>query len=141
MAADKWDALLKDLRSSLHDVAIIVSDDGPDGRLYPFAQADFHPTDEAGTPMSLACLGAIQLLLSYGDGHARWELGWADEDVKFVKDVVRAVCTGNSKEVQGLGRIYVEVSLPDGSTVKTSTYDFPSGLVSRPGWKKRERKG
>jgi hypothetical protein len=140
MVAEKWDALLKDLRSSLHDVAIIVSDDGPGGRSYPFAQADFHPTDGAGTPMSLACLGAVQLLLSYGDGRARWELGWTDEDVTFVKDVVRAVCTGNSKEVQGPGRVHVEVSLLDGSTVRTSTYEFPSGLVPRPGWKNRERK-
>ena len=75
MIAEKWDALLIDLRSALHDVATIASDVGPDGR-------------------------------------ARWELDWSDEDVKFVKDVVRAVCTGKSKEVHAPGRIHVEVSLP-----------------------------
>jgi hypothetical protein len=32
MVGEKWAALLKDLQSSLHDVATIVSDDGPDGR-------------------------------------------------------------------------------------------------------------
>ena len=112
MVGEKWDALLEELRSSLHDVAIIVGDDGPDGRSHPFAQADFQPTGDQGKPMTVACLGAIELLLFYGDGRARWELDWADEDVKFVKDVVRAVCTGNSKEVHAPGRIHVEVSLP-----------------------------
>ena len=136
MVGEKWDALLKDLQCSLHDVAIIVSDDGPDGRSFPFAQTDFHAKDDAGTRMSLACIGELELLLSYGDGRARWELDWTDEDVQFVKDVVRAVCTGNSKEVQALGRIHVEVSLPDGPTVKTNTYEFPFGLIPLPGWKK-----
>jgi hypothetical protein len=40
---------------------------------------------------------------------------------KFVKDVGRAACTGNSREVRAPGRTHVEVLLPDGSTVKTST--------------------
>ena len=137
MADEKWDALLRDLRSSLHDVATIISNDVPGGRPYGFVQADFHPTDEAGTRMSLVCLGATELLLSYGDGPARWELDWADEDVKFIKDVVWAVCTGNSKEIHGPGRVHVEVFLPNGSAVKTSTYEFPGGLVPLPGWKKR----
>lgn len=136
MIAEKWDALLIDLRSALHDVATIVSDVGPDGRTFPFAQAVIHPRDEAGTKMTLACLGSSELLLFYGDGRARWELDWSDEDVRFVKDVVRAVCTGKSKEVHAPGRIHVEVSLPDGSTVKTSTYEFPVGLIPIPGWKK-----
>lgn len=140
MVGEKWDALLKNLQSSLHDVATIVRDDGPGGRSFPFAQADFLPTDDAGTAMSLACLGATELLLSYGDGRARWELDWTDEDVKFVKDAVRAVCTGNSKEVHAPGRIHVEVSMPDGSTVKTSTYEFPVGLFPLRGWKKHGRK-
>lgn len=82
----------------------------------------------------------FQLLLSYGDGRARWELDWTDEDVQFVKDVVRAVCTGNSKEVQAPGRIHVEVSLPDGSTVETSTYEFPVGLIPLPGCKRWGKK-
>ena len=101
-----------DLRPALHDVATIVSDEGSDGRTYPFAQADIHPTDMAGTQMTLACLGSRKLLLFYGDGRARWELDWSDEDVKFVKDVGRAVCTGNSREVHAPGRIHVEVLCP-----------------------------
>lgn len=140
MVGEKWNALLEELRSSLDDVAIIVRVDGPDGRSYPFAQAGFQPRDRAGTPMTLACLGATELLLSYGDGRARWELDWADADVNFVNDVVRAVCTGNSKEIHAPGRVHVEVSLPDGSTVKTSTYEFPVGLIPMPGWRKRRRK-
>jgi hypothetical protein len=140
MVGEKWDALLMDLQSSLRDVATIVSGHRPDGRSYPLAQADFHPKDDAGTQMNLACLGVSELLLSYGDGRARWELGWADEDVKFVKDVVRAVCTGKSTEVHATGRIHVEVSLPDGSTIRTSTYEFPAGLIPHPGWKRRGSK-
>jgi hypothetical protein len=135
MADEKWDALLNDLRSALHDVATIVSHVSG-GRPCGFVQADFHPADDAWTRMSLVCLGATELLLSYGDGPARWELDWADEDVKFIKDVVRAVCTGNSKEIHGPGRVHVEVLLPNGSTVKTSTYEVPGGLVPLPGWKK-----
>jgi hypothetical protein len=141
MVGEKWDALLMELRSSLHDVASIVSGDGPEGRTYAFAQADFRPRDETGTHMILSCLGGSALLLSYGDGRARWELEWADEDVQFIKDVVRAVCTGNSKAVHGPGRVHIEVFLPDGSTAKTSTYEFPSGLIPRPGWKEREQQG
>ena len=140
MVGDKWDALLMDLGSSLHDVATMVRDDGPDGHSFPITQTDFHPTHDAGTRMSLICIGALELLLSYGDGRARWELDWTDEDVQFVKDVVRAVCTGNSKEVQAPGRIHVEVTLPDGSTVKTSTYEFPFGLVPLPGGRDGERR-
>lgn len=140
MIDEKWDELLKDLRSSLQDVATIVSADEPGGRAYGFAQVNFHPQDGDGTPMSLACLGTLELLLFYGDGRARWELDWSPEDVKFVKDVVRAACTGNSREVRAPGRTHVDVFLPDGSTVKTSTYEFPMGLIPMPGWKKRGRK-
>jgi hypothetical protein len=137
---EKWDELLKDLRFSLQDVATIVSADEPGGRAYGFAQVKFHPQDGEGTPISLACLGTPELLLFYGDGRARWELDWSPQDVKFLKDVVRAVCTGNSREISAPGRIHVEVLLPDGSTVKTSTYEFPMGLIPMPGWKKRGRK-
>lgn len=129
-----------ELQSSLQDVATPVRGREAGEASRPFAHAEFHPTDEGGTAMSLGCLGASELLLFCGDGPARWELDWTNEDVKFVKDVVRAVCTGHSTEVHALGRIHVEVSLPDGSTVEAATYVAPSGLLPLPGWKKWGRR-
>jgi hypothetical protein len=87
--------------------------------------------------MELACLGHTELLLFYGDdGRARWELDWSDESVNLVADVVRAACTGKSRQITAPGRVHVEVTLPDGSTVKTSTYDAPLGLIPLPGWRR-----
>lgn len=135
MVDDKWDALLKELSSALQDVATMVSSGGDDESSYPFADASFRPTDGAQPMLWLVCLDARELLLSYGDGRARWELDWSEESVQLVKDVARAVCTGRSKEVRALGRIYVEVSLPDGSTIGTGTYEAPLGLIPLPGWR------
>ena len=136
MVIDKWDALLKELSSALQGVATIVDSGGDDENSYPFADANFRPIDGTKMMLCLVCLDARDLMLSYGDGRARWELDWSDESVKLVKDVARAVCTGRSKETHALGRIHVEVSLPDGSTVGTSTYEAPLGLIPLPGWRK-----
>jgi hypothetical protein len=46
MVNEKWDALLKELQSSLHDVATIVSNDRPERLPYGLAQADCYPTDD-----------------------------------------------------------------------------------------------
>ncbi len=132
MTGELWDTWVTHLQASLLNIATV--DIAGDAQY----QATFRPTEDAGASMTLFGRPPFDPLLSYGDdGRARWELDWSDESLAFVEKVVRATCTGHSKQVKALGRTHVLITVEDGTIEETATYEAPWGLIPMPGWKKR----
>ncbi len=128
-----FDQVVSYTRDLAGDSATYQQEDVHHGRIGVF---DAWPVNPRARHISL--IAEQFFILTVGDEGGRWEMGYSDEDVALVRDIIAATVAGRITERSAPGRSLVEVTLDDGR-VETSI-GYGAVLASwpfRPGWKRR----